>query len=120
MLMDNFWQKNDFRQVTYASSDDLSSYTASLPRQDLSIKMAQLFHYPIQSYPVIPHQKWQSPQKNKPSKLSFNQNFMNLPRRKYNDFKNKSIYASSSQNLGILNFYALKLCNFINSSPDNS
>ena len=61
--VDEFSSKNDTLQVNYASSDYLSSYSATLPRQDPSAIMTKHIHGPISPYPMIPHHNRHSPQK---------------------------------------------------------
>ena len=45
--------ENDILHVNYAHTDQLSSYTATLPRQDPSEKTTKSIHDPIHSYPMM-------------------------------------------------------------------
>ena len=58
----NSLQKNETFPVSYASSDDLSSHSATIRREDRPAMMTKFIHDPFPTYP-IPHNEWHSPQK---------------------------------------------------------
>ena len=61
---DEFYSvQKDTLLVNYAQSDYLSTYTATLPRQDLFVRSTKTNFDPIQTSPIIPHPNWLFPQK---------------------------------------------------------
>ena len=66
MMFDGFDEfssaRTDKLHVNYAHSDYLSSHTVTLPRQDPSCLMTEVFpssDHPIQSYPMVHYLQWQ-------------------------------------------------------------
>ena len=55
--------KNEGLKVKCASSGNLHSYSATLPRKDPTATVTKLLQDSIQTFPVIPHKDWHSSSK---------------------------------------------------------
>ena len=104
--MMNSLQKSDTLQVNYASSDNLSSYSAIFPRKDPSAMMSK---FAFEKNFNLTYSLALTSKKINLRKIIY-PIFDKIPSKK-NDSKNQSLYISPSHNLGILKCYALKLCN---------
>ena len=79
---DEFYSlQNDTLHVNYAQTDYVSSYTANLPRQDLSVRTTRTNLNQIKTFPMIPHPNRLFSQKYKSVKASIGQYFIIPPRK---------------------------------------
>ena len=91
--------KNDFLHVNYAQTDNLPSYAATQPDQDLSGILTKINQDPDQPHSLIPHPHGHFSHK-KPVKKSSFQYIIQLPR------KNKMI-----RKINLSRYFPLKLWN---------